>query len=155
MMTVSMNCLRALGLAQDTALRQKRRALGRAIAAGLESDGAGIDDELMFIRAVADLDTPHIHLLTYMDSTQPGIGEDSGTPFMTGWSAATLAARLPGMSAALPALLSTLQTHSLIRAEQGSGPYSVPYPPYNVTQAGRHMLVRLRGEHIGEDVVQR
>jgi hypothetical protein len=143
---------RALGLAQDMALREKRQALGRAVAAGFESNGAGIDDELMFIRAVADLDAPHIQLLTYMDGTRPSIGEDSGTPFIAGWSAATLGARLPGLSAALPALLSTLQTHSLIRAEQGSGPYSVPYPPYNVTLAGRHMLVRLREEYAHEDV---
>jgi hypothetical protein len=142
---------RGLGLAEDTALRQKRRALGRAIAAGLESDGARIDDELMFIRAVADLDTPHIQLLTYMANTQPGIGEDSGTPFMAGWSAATLSARLPGLSGGLPALLSTLQTHSLVRAEQGSGPYSVPYPPFNVTRAGLDMLARLRGDNADED----
>ena len=64
----------------------------------------------MFLRAVADPDTPHIHLLTYMASTQPGIGANSGTPFMAGWSAGTLGTRLPGLSAAHPALLPTLQT---------------------------------------------
>jgi hypothetical protein len=47
---------RTLTIAQDTALRNKRRALGRALAAGVMGDDARIDEELLFIRAVADID---------------------------------------------------------------------------------------------------
>jgi hypothetical protein len=47
--------VRALGIGQDTALRNERRALGRALAAGIAGDNALIDDEWLFIRAVADL----------------------------------------------------------------------------------------------------
>jgi hypothetical protein len=54
---------RTLTVAQDTALRSKRRALGRALAAGVVGDDARIDEELLFIRAVADIDTMHIRLL--------------------------------------------------------------------------------------------
>ena len=49
---------RALSIAQDAALRDKRRALGRSLAAGIAGDDAQIDDELLFIRAVADIDRP-------------------------------------------------------------------------------------------------
>jgi hypothetical protein len=113
-------------VAQDKALREKRRALGHAIAAGFAEDDATIDDELIFIRAVADLDMPHIQLLAFMAQTTPGFGKDSGSPFHTGWSTAALSERMPGLAGALSALLSTLQSYSLVRTEQGSGPYSVP-----------------------------
>lgn len=54
---------RSLRIAQDTALRDKRRALGRALAAGVMGDGARIDEELLFMRAGDDLDETHIRLL--------------------------------------------------------------------------------------------
>jgi hypothetical protein len=44
---------RTLTIAQDTALRNKRRALGQALAAGIMGDNARIDEELLFIRAVS------------------------------------------------------------------------------------------------------
>jgi hypothetical protein len=58
---------RTLTVAQDTALRDKVRALGRALAAGIAGGDVKIDDELLFIRAVADIDTPHIRLLARME----------------------------------------------------------------------------------------
>ena len=65
-------------IAQDTALRDKRRALGRALAAGIEGDDAKIDDELLFIRAIADIDTPHIRLLALMAKNSPPPIADHG-----------------------------------------------------------------------------
>ena len=47
---------RALTMAQDTAMRDKRRALGRALASAAADTGTKIDDELLFIRVLADLD---------------------------------------------------------------------------------------------------
>ena len=54
---------RALTIAQDTALRNKRRALGRALASAANDTGTKVDAELLFIRILADLDEPHIRLL--------------------------------------------------------------------------------------------
>jgi len=85
---------RALGIAQDAALRDKRRALGRALAAGIAGDDARIDDELLFIRAIADVDEPHIRLLALMASEWPLPGKLSGSVFHGGWSPGAIAARL-------------------------------------------------------------
>jgi hypothetical protein len=134
---------RALGIAQDTALHNKRRALGRALAAGITGNDAHIDGELMFMRAVADLDAPHIRALALMASEQPGIGQQSSSPFHAGWSPATMAARDPGLGPALPALLSTLEAHGLIGSPVTSAPWLASREAYNVTPAGRHLLGRL------------
>jgi len=62
---------RTLTIAQDNALRNKRRALGRALAAGVMGDDARIDEELLFIRAVADIDELHIRVLAHERSRGP------------------------------------------------------------------------------------
>lgn len=59
---------RSMRIAQDTAMRDKRRALGRALAAGVMGDDARIDEEMLFMRAIDDLDEMHIRLLGRMDS---------------------------------------------------------------------------------------
>jgi hypothetical protein len=85
---------RTLTIAQDTALRNKRRALGRALAAGVMGDDARIDEELLFIRAVADIDELHIRVLArrkeaadrgvsrqnadYLSGVDPGLGTSGG-----------------------------------------------------------------------------
>jgi len=62
---------RALTIAQDTAMRDKRRVLGRALAAAASDTGTKVDEELLFIRVVADLDEPHIRLLRLMRVGRP------------------------------------------------------------------------------------
>ena len=54
---------RALTIAQDTAMRDKLRALGRALASAVAETGTTVDDELAFIRTLADLDPPDIRVL--------------------------------------------------------------------------------------------
>ena len=54
---------RALTIAQDTAMRDKRRALGRALASAVAETGTTVDDELAFIRTIADLDPADIRAL--------------------------------------------------------------------------------------------
>lgn len=132
---------RALGVAQDAALRDKRRALGRALAAGIEGDDARIDDELLFIRAVADVDIPHIKLLKVLSEDQPSPGQLSGSVFHDGWSLATVAARHPEFGGALPALVWTLESHALIQSVRSATPATAV--AYTVTSAGRHLLDRL------------
>lgn len=57
---------RTLTIAQDTALRDKRRALGRALANALDDTGTRVDDEIAFVRMLADLDPVHIRVLKIM-----------------------------------------------------------------------------------------
>jgi hypothetical protein len=142
---------RTLTIAQDTALRDKRRALGRALAAGIGGDDAKIDDELLFVRAVADIDTPHIRLLALMAGERIPPGQESGSVFHGGWSLATIAARDPGLGEAVPALLATLESHGLIRTVQSSTPWQGARSAYDVTDAGRTLLERLTAEGSDSD----
>lgn len=138
---------RTLTIAEDTALRDKRRALGRALAAGIAGDDAKIDEELLFIRAVADIDTPHIRLLSLIASeTIPPPPSNVDPP--RGWSAGTIAERDPGLGEAIPALLSTLESHALVQAEDRVATLDGMMTPqvYNVTNAGRTLLERLAAE---------
>jgi hypothetical protein len=57
---------RTLAIAQDTAMRDKRRALGRALANALDDTGTRVDDEIAFVRMLADLDPVHIRVLQIM-----------------------------------------------------------------------------------------
>lgn len=137
---------RTLTIAQDTALRDKRRALGRALAAGIGGDDAKIDVELLFIRAIADIDTPHIRLLSLMASERIPPGQESGSPFYGGWTVATLTARDPGLGDAIPVLLTTLQAHGLVRVVQGSAPWQGAVAASEVTFEGRTLLDRLTAD---------
>ena len=62
---------RALTIAQDTAMRDKRRALSRVLAAAAADVGTKVDDEMLFIHVLADLDPPHIRCLRIMATEPP------------------------------------------------------------------------------------
>ena len=127
-------------------MRDKRRALGHALAAGIVGDDAKIDEELLFIRAIADIDTPHIRLLSLMASERIPPGQQSGSPFHGGWSVATLMARDPRLGEAVPVLLTTLQTHGLVRVVQTPTPWQGAIAANEVTTAGRTLLDRLTAD---------
>lgn len=57
---------RTLTIAKDTALRDKRRALGRALANALGETGTRVDNEIAFVRMLAGLDPVHIRVLKIM-----------------------------------------------------------------------------------------
>jgi hypothetical protein len=128
---------RTLTIAQDTALRNKRRALGRALAAGVMGDNARIDEELLFIRAVADIDELHIRVLARMREAA-----DRGVSRQT---ADTLRGLDPGLGPSVEALLATLQLHALIAEELGEpqGPFGYQRPFLVITDTGRRFLDRL------------
>ena len=96
-----------------------------------------------FIRAVADVDEPHIRLLALMASERPLPGKLSGSVCHAGWSTGAIAARDPGFGDSLPALIWTLEAHGLIRAEASSTPWPTSREAYNVTQAASQLLERL------------
>lgn len=127
---------RTLTIAQDTALRNKRRALGRALAAGVMGDDARIDEELLFIRAVADIDEMHIRLLARMTiPSQP-----------PGWGAREITEVDPGLADAVPSLFAVLELHGLIARSIPATPFPGPAGQenhYNITELGRKFLERL------------
>ena len=47
-------------------MRDKRRAIGRSIAAAMTDMGTRVDEELVFLRAIDNLDAPHFRLLWMM-----------------------------------------------------------------------------------------
>jgi hypothetical protein len=123
---------RALTVAQDAAWRNKRRALGRALAAGVMGDEARIDKELLFVRAVDDIDEMHIRLLgRFADGRRLTAGD------------ITLAD--PGLEDGVLALLGQLQSHGLIdsRSPVTPGGAMTPEPLYFITDSGRTVLARL------------
>jgi hypothetical protein len=128
---------RTLIIAQDTALREKRRALGRALAAGVMGDDARIDEELLFIRAVADIDEMHIRVLARMSEAA-----DAGASRQT---AESLKGSDPGLGPNVEALLATLQLHALIAEELGppQGPFGYQQPFIVISDTGRKFLDRL------------
>lgn len=137
---------RTLTIAQDTALRDKRRALGRALASGIAGDDAKIGDELLFVRAVADMDTLHIRLLALIAGEGISPGKQSGSVFHGGWSLAAIVARDPGLGKAIPALLAILESNGLVRRLQSSTPWQGAIAAYDITAMGRTLLERLAAE---------
>jgi hypothetical protein len=126
---------RTLIIAQDTALREKRRALGRALAAGVMGDDAQIDEELLFIKAVEDIDTMHIRVLDRMATTHVG---------PEGWMASRIVAADRGLAVGIRVLLGTLELHGLIAARVPSGRVQGPQETrYDFTDSGRRFLSRL------------
>jgi hypothetical protein len=136
--------VRTLLIAQDTALRDKRRALGRALAAGVAGDDARINEELLVSRAIADLDEYHIRLLAFLGSKLAGPGEKSGNILQRGWSPSAIDAADPGFGLNLRPVLATLELHGLIQTEQGASPFQPAGVAYNIRGLGQRLLRRLR-----------
>ena len=55
-----------LSVAQDSVMRDKRRALGRLLANAADETGTKVDGELADARVVADLDAIHVRVLRIM-----------------------------------------------------------------------------------------
>ena len=72
---------RALNIAGDTSMRDKRRALSRALANALNDVGTKVDNEIAFTRMLDDLDPVHIRVLRIMVA-RPSIL----TTLPTGWT---------------------------------------------------------------------
>ena len=123
---------RALTVAQDAAWRNKRRALGRALAAGVVGDDARIDEELLFVRAVDDIDEMHIRLLGRLADGRGPTAKD-------------IAAADPRLGDEVLMLLGQLQSHGLIdsRSPVTPGGAMTPEPFYFITNWGRAFLARL------------
>jgi len=140
---------RALTIAQDTAMRDKRRALGRVLASAATETGTKVDDELLFIRVLADLDPPHIRCLRIMATQPPHLDAVNRQRLAVGeaavrqWHPSDVAQQDPGLSDVAWALMSMLAQNHLI-----SGGYEVltgagHEPEYVITPYGEYLLARL------------
>jgi hypothetical protein len=95
---------RALLIAQDTAYRDKRRALGRALAAAASDTCTKVDTEMLFIRVLADLDEPHVRLLRLMSTAPPhldGVNRQmmaTGSPIVRQWHPSDVSEQDPGLA---------------------------------------------------------
>lgn len=101
----------ALRAASETLNRQKVDALARALANGLADDQARVDEQRLVIRAIADLEAPHISLLVRM--------KDPGPPNEARWFSGHDIFDLYGASArigpgALRAVMQLLEGNGLI-----------------------------------------
>jgi hypothetical protein len=136
---------RALTIAQDTAMRDKRRALGRALAAAASDIGTKVDDEVLFIRVLAELDEPHIRVLRITSTIPPHLQATSrhlDRPVRQ-WYPSSIAEADPGLEGAAWALLETLERHGLLWT---SGEQLTPNgmePEYTITPYGEWFLTRL------------
>jgi hypothetical protein len=133
---------RCIAVAQDASLRGKRIALARSLAQAAAGDDAVLDDEFLFLRAVADLDAPHIRILHRLDMTRAGTGPMEGHLLRDGWRNATLAEHEPGLADALPALLRTVEIHSLVVRDNTYSRLEDD-PMWRITDRGKAMLARL------------
>jgi hypothetical protein len=134
---------RALTIAQDTAMRDKRRALGRVLAQAASDTGTKVDKQLIYLRALDDLDEPHIRLLRLMafrpsnpQSSYVASLKESREPFWQ-WNLHDIAQADPGIEGVARYLLPVLVRQSLISQS------SEPDQRYRITGHGQFVLAML------------
>lgn len=132
---------RALTIAQDTAYRDKRRALGRALAAAASDTGTKVDGELLFIRVLAELDEPHIRLLRLMSLPPPSLDALNrehflavGQPPIRQWHPPEIAQVDTGLGEVMYGLLFVLHRLGLIDGNEAE---------YTINGYGEWVLTRL------------
>jgi hypothetical protein len=135
---------RALTTASDAAMRDKRRALGRALAAAASDTGTKVDTEMLFIRALEDLDEPSIRVLRIM-STVPEHLASTGDGNTRQWFPWSIAKADPGLSDTAWAFLGPLQRHGLVSATTGAYPMPIGTMEhqFEITQYGDWFIARL------------
>lgn len=112
----------ALAAGSRTRNRTKIGALGSALASGvLSEDDARLDEEQLVVRALDDMEAPHIRVLDIIARHVPAGrearpyvsgGTDEGAPTRS-WTRYQLNEVLPGLASGMHGLLGTLQRHGL------------------------------------------
>lgn len=132
---------RALTIAQDTAMRDKRRALGRALASAVAETGTTVDDELAFIRTLADLDPPDIRVLR-LTNTVPEHLRARGYEAKQ-WYPWSIALADPGLANSAWTSFRVLEQHGLVWSSGDQLTPSGHQPEYQITSLGEYFLARL------------
>lgn len=142
---------RTLTIAQDTAMRDKRRALGRALANALDDTGTRVDTEIAFVRMLADLDPVHIRVLKIMSrrpkhldrvAAQMNAADDPKTARQ--WYEWSIVEADPGLEGAAYGALRVLERHGLIwdRGEQRVPSHGMQRE-YEISPYGDYLIDRL------------
>jgi hypothetical protein len=111
------------------------RPLGGEFLAPAE---ARISEELLFMRAVEDINEMHIRLLGHL-ADPPGAR----------WDTERIVGVDPGLEPGLPALLLMLEVHDLVRSHMSVPPGGAVRsldPDYSITSLGQQLLGRLSDE---------
>ncbi len=143
---------RVLAIAQDSAQRDKRRALSRILANAADETGTKVDNQFATARVIADLDPVHVRLLRIMSLTPPHLirwATDHGVDPQTArrWYPWSIAAADPGLSEAVWGALQVLERNSLVwkvgenHTPEGGG----IEPEYEITGYGDYLLGLLTG----------
>jgi hypothetical protein len=133
-------------------MRDKRRALGRALANALDDIGTKVDDEIAFVRMLADLDPVHIRVLKIMSSRPEHLDQVArrmnaadDPQAVRQWYAWSIVTADPGHEGSVWGALRVLEQHGLIwdRGEQ-----LVPHPhgrqhEYLISDYGDYLIDRL------------
>jgi hypothetical protein len=101
---------------------------------GVTGDDASVDEEMRFIRAVADLQKTDIHVLGLVAGGAATLEQ--------------LARQESGLAEGIPAMLGQLEAHGLIesRSPVTPGGAMTPTPRYSGTALGRNLLERLAAD---------
>jgi hypothetical protein len=140
---------RALTIAQDTSMRDKRRALGRVVAQAASDIGTKVDKQLIYLRVIDDLDEPHIRLLRLMTTKPPHQDavnrqrEAIGEPPVRQWHPSDLGQADPGIAEVVWSLLPVLERHGLISGGNYVLTWAGREPEYIVTPYGEWFLTML------------
>ncbi len=143
---------RTLSIAQDSAIRDERRALGRALANALDETGTRVDSEIAFVRMLADLDPVHIRVLkimsrrpAHLDQVAIRMNAADDPKAVRQWYGWSLVATDPGLDGSAYGALRVLERHGLIwdRGEQlVPSPHGMQHE-YEISPYGDYLIERL------------
>ncbi|HEX5204201.1 MAG TPA: hypothetical protein VFW27_30095 [Actinoplanes sp.] len=141
--------VRVLGIAQDSAMREKRRALGRILANAADETGTKVDAQFANARVIADLDPVHVRLLRILSLTPPHLRKyaiDHGVDLRSArrWCPWSVAAMDPGLSEAVWGALPVLERNGLVwKVGEVHTPKAGIEPEYEITRYGDYLLALL------------
>ncbi len=134
---------RVLEAAARTPLEDKVRALGRVLAMGYEDDLDEIARAAVLAAALADIESPHVHVLALLRAEPTPDLDVSQSKTRSGWNGVQLSERLSGSADVLPALLAVLLGHGLIVDAAHATWDFIPH--YALSPLGRKCLELLDG----------
>jgi hypothetical protein len=146
---------RVLIAAQDAGTEERLRALSRSLANGaIANDAQTLRAEILYARALGDLDAPHVHTLTLFRRTWKELGlsqEDTLPPDGLNYTQLAMCARLGDL---LDPALGVLVQHGLLDERNPEGQsFGISRPmgiarvmqrgTFNLTAFGRSLLDRM------------
>lgn len=140
--------LRVVRAAEDAGHVDRLVAIAQSLAAAATSnDDLRLHWEKAFVRAIGELDAPHIELLrrftmTFNENNLRAGEPESDKPTVK-MSEPQIALALPGWDEILPALLAALDGHGLVSALPGGGGYGPGPRTWAITTFGRAVVERL------------